>query len=627
MAARFSSLSPNPNDALSLIADRLLYPCWALLAVGINVQALSWPMMQDTPILHYTAWLISKGYVPYRDIFEMNLPGAWGIHLLGIRLFGDTIEAVPRLDLTWLTVTLCMLTYALWPFGKRVALTGVLLLTTAYRMGGPMDVLQRDYLMLAPLFLGIGSILRSPQRWYHASLAGLGIGAAALLKPQALGLLPLLSLTQFLQILSPQDSSSDDAKQDTTSPHQPGQMQDTTAVARALLLLPKRASGRDRLLALIGHVLRHLVTSLPLILATWISAGLVVVSCLLLLIQMDAADAFWELWREYLGPLYSHLDGMGMEFPPGAGLYAQSAQEALRTLLFPSRLALLLGGIAGTIVLWKEHLSSDLMAKTSANRTSHSAPFVRTPTPSGVPVHAEVPAHAGVHPRPHLHAHTKDAPSQVALESFPWLPLLLLGFLGYGFLHVVIGVKQWWYHWWPFYGAAIVLISCLSLKRIGSILLPLLGILILLIAVFEKPHQARIDAALSPVLQLTQSLQRRMAHETANDSRIQVLDTVGGGIHAAFRAHLEPATPFIYDFHFFHHIQSPFIQTLRARLMSALMQHPPRYIVVWHESWSHRTSYDSLAQFSELNAFLQSHYSMAEETSAYRLLELKQVKP
>jgi len=32
-------------------------------------QSRGWPLIHDAPIMHYIAWLIAGGAVPYRDIF------------------------------------------------------------------------------------------------------------------------------------------------------------------------------------------------------------------------------------------------------------------------------------------------------------------------------------------------------------------------------------------------------------------------------------------------------------------------------------------------------------------------------------------------------------------------------
>lgn len=588
----------NPGTAPPSTAVTLLYACWALLLLVLCWQALSWPLMQDTPILHYTAWLIDQGYVPYRDVFEMNLPGAWGIHLLGIKLFGSHVDAVPLLDTLWLTVTLLSMAFTLRRFGSQVAFTGALLLGTVYRMGGPMDVLQRDYLMLAPILLSVGLWLSPTHAPLGRFLSGLLLGFAALIKPQVLALLPFYSL-HF-----------------------------------ALTYSAVSAPTRSRSTALFPHLM------------LWTGAGVSLGIGGLLLAYLGALPAFIELWRQYLGPLYSHLDGMGMEYSPGPGLYWDSLQEALRTLLYPSRLALVGGAILGSWTLIRTlktvgvtaglhagvnaGINAGVNAGVNAGNAPEAIATAHRSAPTQTPPHATVAAPArptGTQPsgeQPPTPASTHARRSLFhGLASDLTSLALFLALTVYGLAHVIIGVKQWWYHWWPFYGACLCLTSLLALRRTGQILLSLFGILVLSVAIVDKPHEPRLAEALAPVLQLTQTL-KQQSHP---GDRIQVLDTVGGGVHAALRAGLLPGSPFIYDFHFFHHTGTPYIQLLRQRLMQALVVNPPRFVVAWHSSWSHRLSYADLARFPALDLFLTQHYAILEVTTAYRLLEYQQKAP
>ena len=52
----------------------------ALLAGFLAGRSLDWPLIHDAPLFHYVAWLMGQGLVPYRDIFDMNLPGVYLLH-------------------------------------------------------------------------------------------------------------------------------------------------------------------------------------------------------------------------------------------------------------------------------------------------------------------------------------------------------------------------------------------------------------------------------------------------------------------------------------------------------------------------------------------------------------------
>jgi hypothetical protein len=78
---------------LLVAATLLLYVIW---------HSARWPLVHDPPLMHYIAWLITQGAAPYRDVFDMNFPGTYLIHLAVIQV-GGTGDAVWRaFDLLWL---------------------------------------------------------------------------------------------------------------------------------------------------------------------------------------------------------------------------------------------------------------------------------------------------------------------------------------------------------------------------------------------------------------------------------------------------------------------------------------------------------------------------------------------
>src|SRR2546422_9827695 len=61
--------------------------------------------------MHYIAWLIAQGAVPYRDVFDMNLPGVYLIHWAVLSVGGAGDLAWRLFDLAWLAAT-CGLLFA-----------------------------------------------------------------------------------------------------------------------------------------------------------------------------------------------------------------------------------------------------------------------------------------------------------------------------------------------------------------------------------------------------------------------------------------------------------------------------------------------------------------------------------
>src|SRR5579875_1235195 len=53
-----------------------------------------WPLMWDMQVMHYVSFLIDRGWAPYRQIGDMNMPGAYLFEGWALHLFGST-------DLGW----------------------------------------------------------------------------------------------------------------------------------------------------------------------------------------------------------------------------------------------------------------------------------------------------------------------------------------------------------------------------------------------------------------------------------------------------------------------------------------------------------------------------------------------
>ena len=64
--------------AASLSLCALLYFVWSW----------RWPLVGDASLIHYIGWLIGRGWAPYREIGDMNMPGSYLIEMAAMHLFG-----------------------------------------------------------------------------------------------------------------------------------------------------------------------------------------------------------------------------------------------------------------------------------------------------------------------------------------------------------------------------------------------------------------------------------------------------------------------------------------------------------------------------------------------------------
>jgi 4-amino-4-deoxy-L-arabinose transferase-like glycosyltransferase len=126
--------------------------------------------------------------VPYRDAFDMNLPGAYLIHVAVLRVGGAGDAAWRLFDLGWLAATCVVLVAYCRRISHGWAAAGAALLFALYHLsGGAWHAGQRDFVLCFFLLLGAWGIARGTEQGASASLVwgGLVLGAAMTIKPHA----------------------------------------------------------------------------------------------------------------------------------------------------------------------------------------------------------------------------------------------------------------------------------------------------------------------------------------------------------------------------------------------------------------------------------------------------------
>jgi hypothetical protein len=103
---------------------------------------------------------------------------------------------------------------------------------------------------------------------------------------------------------------------------------------------------------------------------------------------------------------------------------------------------------------------------------------------------------------------------------------------------------------------------------------------------------------------------------------IQPLDWTGGALLAMLETRAHIATPYVFDFYFYHHVSTPYIKSLRADFMSDLQANPPRYIIevtAIDKPWV--SGADTSREFPELREFLNRNYSITIQKEDYVIYE------
>ena len=478
------------------------------------IASLRWHYVHDSPLLIYAGFLIDRGAVPYRDFFDMNMPGTYFVMWTMGRLLGWTDYAFRVFDLSLLAI-LSLVTF-IWmrPMGRLSAAYAAIGFPLYYLAYGAETSMQREYIALLPLVLILW--LSSRGATSRPALRGFLIGAlsaaALLIKPQF-----------------------------------------------ALLCLPP--------IVFLIHDARRATGILRLVMA--LSAGLLL-PCgltLLYLTMTGSLEPFLDIAINYW-PLYAHMTGYHQ---PIAGL---------------SRVSYIAISVLAGLVM---------------------SPLL-------------LPALLGIQVR------RRDS----TISRHSWLigSLLLAAAL-----YPALSGQFWHYHWIPFHYMALCAASLSawpsSLERrkpTGLIAFAASAALLLTVCALQGLGLYRLASQPEVQTQLKGGVPDEMhqflsAHLRAGDT-VQPLDWTGGAVHGMLLARAPLATRFIYDFHFYHHVESsPYIHGLRKEFMRELSEQRPRFIIQVLKDKPWPIGADTTHSFPQLRAYLARHYVIVKKGKTYRIWE------
>lgn len=179
---------------------------WGLVGLGALVVARlvwasrGWPLVHDAPLMHYVAWRISEGAAPYRDVFDMNFPGVYLLHLLVLRALGPGDLAWRAFDLAWLAAGALAAAAFASAWGRLASATAAVLFALYHLSGGAWQAGQRDFLLCPLLLAGALGVARWIESRARTALlwGGLALGASVTIKPHAMALVAALGVVVAL---------------------------------------------------------------------------------------------------------------------------------------------------------------------------------------------------------------------------------------------------------------------------------------------------------------------------------------------------------------------------------------------------------------------------------------------
>jgi hypothetical protein len=161
-----------------------------------------WGITQDTPLIHYVVFLISRGFAPYRDIIEMNMPGSYMTEWFAMHVFGTTDAAWRVFDIFLMALAALAAYRIVQPTGRVYAIIAAALITLYHVGSGTPDVGQRDYIVAVLLLWGAAFALDALhlQRPSLMFLAGISLAWSAAVKPTGVPFDLLLLLLVLLAL-------------------------------------------------------------------------------------------------------------------------------------------------------------------------------------------------------------------------------------------------------------------------------------------------------------------------------------------------------------------------------------------------------------------------------------------
>lgn len=494
------------DDVFSKYFTKFKYLVVGILTVFLGwlmIESLSWRMMHDSPILLYIAFLVDKfDYIPYKDIFDMNLPGTYFLYYLIGKLSNYSDFGFRIADLIFLLGIIGSTWFWLSRINRLVALYAPVVFGLTYLSLGPPHSLQREYMLILLLSLTLSLTISSKAKHNIAFLVnGFLCGFSLLVKPH--------SVIFYISVFVYQ------------------------------VLVTCHDETRSKILRKSGFYIAGFTA--PLIIA------------FVYLFKNNAIASFID-GLNYLS-LYGKLTGERQTID---GL------EQIKYILvkfitlggFAENLKWLLPSFLGIFAVWRYGEFDPERKKIVYLIMSLTACATIYPTFSG---------------------------------------------------------QFWLYHYLLFLYFAIILSSFLVLPQLKLKKLPQTASFVLFAVVLSTqiyyisyyfnsykapPENGFIDWLASGIQQ-----------NIGEGESIQPLDWTAGAIHAMLIAKRPIATPFIYDFHFYHHVSNPYIQKLRKRFIREMEDKKPTYVI--KVKFDRVFGEDTTREFPDLDTMINNQYEPA----------------
>jgi hypothetical protein len=193
-------------------------------------------------------------------------------------------------------------------------------------------------------------------------------------------------------------------------------------------------------------------------------------------------------------------------------------------------------------------------------------------------------------------------------------------------LEPALSGQFWEYHYFPFQYWLLAILSLLAipiLSEARKVAIP--GVLLFACIGFSfwRHHVTHAGPAEhGAVADMVQSLKKNVPA----GAPVQPLDWSTGAVQALLRTEHPIGTRFLYDYHFYHHVQTPTIQKLRAEFVAEMVACRVPYVLEVRRRFKDVMSgVGTSDHFDALDRLLDERYESVHEGKIYRLLRLKQL--
>jgi hypothetical protein len=182
----------------------------------------------------------------------------------------------------------------------------------------------------------------------------------------------------------------------------------------------------------------------------------------------------------------------------------------------------------------------------------------------------------------------------------------------------------WTYHYDPFQYWLVIVLSSLTIPILGGGRNAALPTSMLLCCVGFSFWRHHVISAAPAEHGAVADMAREIEKHVPPGLAIQPIDWSTGAVQALLRTRHPIGTHFLYDYHFYHHVQTSAIRELKTSFITQLVTcQVPFVLQIRRQYEDTMTGINTSERFDELNDILKKHYESVHEGLTYRLLRSK----